>query len=156
MTRNRLLITSALAALAVGVIATPVLAGGRGNPDYRGGPEAMFERLDTNDDGSISREEFDAGRPNRLGEADTDGDGKVSLEEFKVQAEGRRNERITSMFERLDSDGDGFVTVEERDTHHTRMFEFLDRDGDGVISADEVPERGKRNARRGPGAEPAK
>jgi hypothetical protein len=56
-------------------------------------PAEMFKRLDTNNDGSISLEEFKAGpmaqrNPDRAEEAfkrmDKDADGKVTLEEMKA------------------------------------------------------------------------
>ena len=58
-------------------------------------PEEMFKKLDTNNDGSVSKEEFLAGPAGKRDAAkaeqnfakrDKDSDGKLTLEEFKGQA----------------------------------------------------------------------
>ena len=68
--------------------------GGPGGPGRgRMNPEEIFKKLDTNNDGSLSLDEFKAGRmaqrdPSKAEEMfkkiDTDSDGKVTLEEFKA------------------------------------------------------------------------
>jgi hypothetical protein len=56
-------------------------------------PEAIFKKLDTNNDGELSLDEFKAGPRGQKDPAkaeeifkkiDTNGDGKVTLEEFKA------------------------------------------------------------------------
>jgi hypothetical protein len=91
-----------LSALAMGTAFTlaedkpPGGPGGKPGGDGerpRRDPAEMFKRLDTNNDGSISLEEFKAGpmaqrNPDRAEEAfkrmDKDSDGKVTLEEMKA------------------------------------------------------------------------
>ena len=64
----------------------------------RGNPEEVFKKMDTNNDGSISKEEFLAGpqaqkdkdRAEKMFTAkDKDKDGKLSKEEFAARPEGR-------------------------------------------------------------------
>lgn len=59
-------------------------------------PEAMFKKLDTNNDGSISKEEYLAGpfgkrdatrAEESFKKRDKDGNGSLSLEEFKAPRE---------------------------------------------------------------------
>ena len=97
----------------------------------------MFDRLDTNKDGNVSREEFaaahagkdgDAKGPgeHRMGErggmmgammmlhmADANKDGAVSRDEF-LAAHAR-------MFDMGDANKDGKLTPEERKAHHAQM-----------------------------------
>ena len=45
---------------------------------------------------------------------DTDGNGSLSLDEFKASPMGRKNEeRATKMFGKMDADSDGSVTLDE-------------------------------------------
>ena len=88
-----------LSALAIATSLTlaqepPKGGGGPGGPKReRPNPEVIFKKLDANNDGSISLEEFKAGPraqkdPAKAEEIfkkiDADGDGKVTLEEFKA------------------------------------------------------------------------
>lgn len=75
-------------------IAAPAIA-------QRGGP---IDRLDTDDDGFISREEFEIPnhRKAQRADADADGDGAVTQEEAENFA-----------FSKVDEDGDGYLSREE-------------------------------------------
>lgn len=81
-----------LAALAVSVsFATAADAEKKAEKNAgKGNPEEMFKKLDTNNDGFLSLEEFKVGKkdPAKAEAAfkkhDLNGDGKISLEEFKT------------------------------------------------------------------------
>lgn len=119
----------------------------------------MFERLDTNNDGSISAEEFAAGG-DRFGQADADGNGILTAEELAAAGQERSERRIARMIERLDTDGDGALSKEEMETRRDskrepgRMFDRIDADDDGVITEEEFEEAqanfrgGKRGGHR--------
>ncbi len=60
----------------------------------RPNPEAMFKKLDTNNDGSLS------------------------LDEYKASPMGKRNEtKAAEIFAKIDKDSDGKVTLEEFKSH---------------------------------------
>lgn len=77
---------------------------------------AMFDRMDADRDGMVSRAEWDAARAKMAaergkgggwGRIDTDGDGRITAAEW--QAAGRPAER----FSMVDSNRDGVATREE-------------------------------------------
>ncbi len=76
-----------------------------------------FDFLDANDDGQISKGEFERLRDPaalrtellaRLQAADKDGNGKLDLAEAQVAFP-----RVAARFAQLDQDGDGYLTVDE-------------------------------------------
>ena len=104
----------------------------------------MMERLDTDDSGDISMEEFMNMGPARMAEADTNGDGEISFEEMKAAWEARREKRMEAMFKRrFDVDGDGKVTVAELKDRQEKRFALLDANNDGSISPEEF-RKGRR------------
>ncbi len=128
---------------------------------------------DTNNDGSISREEFDAmprlanlpeeKRGNLFNRLDKDGDGKLTREE--LGRFGKPNDKHGPPMRRLwelDADKSGGISFEEfkvgalfqklpADKQMT-VFKRLDTDGDGVITPKDRPEPSfrKPDGRRGP------
>lgn len=113
------------------------------------GAMMMFDRFDTDGDGTITQAEIDALRATQFAAADADGDGFLTAEEMaahadKMRAE-RRAERMNDMLGRLDTDGDGKLSAEEAAAAGpVTMFERLDANEDGAISREEIAEaRGK-------------
>lgn len=145
------------------LLATAVQAGPGGDrmmPRER----PAFAELDTNGDGEISTEEFEAFRASKFAAADTNGDGVLSADELTAQRETQRaamaEQRTQRMIERLDTDGDGAVSPDEMAAAGPKrdkgsMIERMDKDGNGTISAEEyaaVPQRMmKRDAQKGDG-----
>ena len=83
----------------------------------------MFERLDQNDDGLLSKEEFNTAK----------------------MAEARREAMQEHVFARLDKDGSGGITREEF-PDMSRRLEAMDADGDGMVTREEA--RAHRDARK--------
>ncbi|MGK6319995.1 EF-hand domain-containing protein [Sphingomonas sp. DT-204] len=127
--------------------------------EYLASAEARFARLDANNDGALTSDEFHAGHgklgrrfgrtpglmppgsPQAMGRGmggqmldrlDADKDGKISKAEFAAQS-GER-------FGRMDTNGDGRIDAAERSAtakgarRGGRGLNRLDRDGDGVIT----------------------
>lgn len=95
--------------------------------DRRGHRAAQrFEAVDTNKDGSISREEYDAAVKS----------GESRREGWRAK---RHDKRQARMMERIDANGDGLIQKEELSGGFvTRMFERMDADEDGRISKAEA------------------
>lgn len=107
----------------------------RANRQHRRGERRaqLFERLDADRDGSISREEFEArpalrgggeGRGRRLGHRRDRGGGMMAG--FGVRA-----------FERLDLDRDGRVALAEAERAALERFDRVDSDRNGTVSVEE-------------------
>lgn len=103
-----------------------------------------FDRLDTNKDGYLTRDEMPRGmnrpyhgkRGGGWARLDTNGDGKISRDE------ARASPYLNANFDQLDTNKDGFLTRDEMPRGHHRGqgggFNRLDTDGDGRISREEA------------------
>ena len=87
----------------------------------------LFERFDTDRDGTVSSAEHEAAitemsneRRQRFAEMDANGDGAVSKDEARATAKARRDE-----------------WQQKNQQKYNKLFEKIDRDGDGAISRDE-------------------
>jgi len=106
-----------------------------------GRADARFDRLDADDDGVISKAEFDAGRAAR-GERGPRparahrGPGRSARHAERMEARGpvviaEAQARAEAAFVRLDADHDGYVTVAERRTARAdRREKRLERQAD--------------------------
>jgi hypothetical protein len=109
--------------------------GWRGHGGMHGrGMTMMFDQLDLNGDGSVSKAEFEQFRSERLQKYDANGDGALSLEEFQPLFAEITRPMMVRGFQFFDADGDGKVTQEELTKPTDRMFQRMDRDGDGVLT----------------------
>ena len=107
------------------------------------GPAMRFDRLDADQSGDVTFEEFSAAMQSRIGDADKDGDGKMTVAEIASEIERMRTERMARrIVERFDTDGDGMLTAAEIELRQKKMFALLDRNDDGKVEKDEMP-RGK-------------
>jgi len=135
---------------------------GRGMGPTSWGPAGigwmMFDQLDADGDGRVSRAEMETYRAERLRSADRNGDGRLDPQEFETfWLEVTRPMRIRA-FQFLDADGDGVVGAAEVQRPSDRMFMRMDRDGDGYLVPMSAAERERMRERmrehgreRGPG-----
>ena len=117
---------------------------GSGGAGGAGGRGAMmrFDRLDTDNSGDVTFEEFSAMLKSRVGEADANKDGKITVDELAAEIEKIRAERMAQrLIDRFDTDGDGVLTAAEVDSRQKKMFALLDKNDDGKIEKDEMPQK---------------
>ena len=106
----------------------------------RANPNAGFERLDTNRDNMISREEFAAGRAMR---------GERRGQRMGMRGQGMRGHG--GMLRRADADNDGRVSLPEAQAAALRRFDMVDVNRDGRITPEERQQmRQQRMQRRAP------
>lgn len=94
-------------------------------------------RLDTNNDGSVSQEEFASA--SRIKGADANSDGELTQDELIAMLQKRDYERQAErMSRRMDIDGDGKVTIAEIEQHRGKAFALMDRNNDGQLEGREL------------------
>jgi len=104
----------------------------------------IFEELDANSDGKITREEMRAHEIERWRKADANKDGRVTPEEIAQL----HKERAAEHYARMDRNGDGVLSRDEVPGRLGQRFEELDENRDGVLSQTEI-EKGRPGSRHG-------
>lgn len=99
----------------------------------------MFDRLDTNHDGVITKDEFQADVAARFARLDTNHDGKVSAEERAAARPGGGGRGMA-----------GDMTLADMQAQAERRFDRLDANHDGKIDQAEFAAMRARMERRGP------
>lgn len=146
----------------------------------RPNPAEIIKKLDTDGDGSVSKQEFMAGEraqknPERAAKAfahmDADGDGKLTTTDFaqrRKPGDGDKRPNPGEIFKHLDKDGNGSISKPEflsgeRSQKNPEMagklFDRLDSDSSGEITREEFAKRprpGDRKPDKGDGQRPAK
>lgn len=105
--------------------------------------EAIIDNYDSDDDGKISREEYND-RPNRgrFDALDADEDGFIDEAELESDIEERMESRAERMAERMERHAERMERHAERamrnaERYEERILERLDRNGDGEVNADD-------------------
>jgi Ca2+-binding EF-hand superfamily protein len=125
-----------LAALLVGL--APLSAASAQDASGR-----VFQRIDANGDGVISKDEIVAARDRRFQRLDKNRDGMIDRDEVDAARDAIMDRadaaqaRLGNAWRRMDANGDGKVSEEEFRAS-TPLFDLVDRNGDGKLSADEI------------------
>lgn len=105
--------------------------------------DRMFEEMDANHDGVVSKQEFDAFHDKRFKELDANHDGKIAREEMDAAHQkmtGQMREQFKKRFEEADANHDGALTKEEAQKMPfvAQHFDDMDANHDGKVTPDEI------------------
>jgi len=104
--------------------------------------EQMFDRIDADGDGAITRAELEAAPAARFAAADANGDGRATVDEIAAMLRADADARAARMLATRDADGDGALSADEmaprRADRADRMFSRMDADGDGRVTRAEA------------------
>jgi Ca2+-binding EF-hand superfamily protein len=120
--------------------------GGQGGPERAAAMAAhLFERMDTNGDGKVTREEADETGKRLFEKFDRNADGAVTRDEADAGAKALRQEELVVRFKKLDQDGDGKLSGTESQLP-PQFFQKLDTNNDRALSLEEFQARPDRRA----------
>jgi Ca2+-binding EF-hand superfamily protein len=140
--------------LAISLIAATFALSSQAEPGSR-----MLKKIDTDNDGVVSFQEFQSHDRGFFQRLDTDGDGAVSIEDANQHLDERMAEHRAEMAEReaemkarlnehltsADANQDGIVTREEAEL---AAFSHIDENGDGYLSPEELKNARPKHAHR--------
>lgn len=110
---NRLL----LSALAAGTVMTAAAATTAAQPGPPPPPPhggfGLFDAMDANKDGVVTRAEVKAALEERFAKLDANHDGVITADERRAEREARRTERFNARFDAMDTDKSGQLSREE-------------------------------------------
>jgi len=127
--------TGSLLAAGTVLAGTPDVAAEGGRHARRAAmQQQMFERLDANHDGQVSRAEYKASVDARFDKLDANGDGSVDAEEIaRSPATAERvNRRAEGFVKRYDAAGSGKVTRADFEAKEMERFERIGGGADSV------------------------
>ncbi|HVZ33921.1 MAG TPA: EF-hand domain-containing protein [Polyangiaceae bacterium] len=112
----------------------------------------MMHKIDTNQDGMVSKGEWDAYQATLFEMIDADSSGALDSKEF---TQAHRNDVVSfatggyanalrrpEMFAKIDADHDGQVTREEFVVYHAKLFEMMDTGQTHMLGQNEFFGRG--------------
>jgi Ca2+-binding EF-hand superfamily protein len=122
-----------------GAFALFVLVGQvQANEPYLPRNEKSLQRLDTNKDGRIERDEIKPRMAKRFQAVDANGDKIVTVAEIDAMLQKRLEARRTRMLQLMDSNKDGSITAAEFDRVADSMFDKADTDHNGGVDLAEL------------------
>jgi Ca2+-binding EF-hand superfamily protein len=105
--------------------------------------DKMFKEMDSNNDGAVSKAEFDAFHEKHFKEVDTNHDGKISHEEMDAAHNNMKEQardKFEARFNESDTNHDGALTKDEAKKMPmiSEHFDEIDANHDGRVSLDEI------------------
>lgn len=108
---------------------------------------SMFDQMDANHDGVVTKKEFDDFHDKKFKEMDANHDGKITREEMEAfhqkvsgQMREQMREQFKKRFEEADANHDGALSKEEakKMPFVAEHFDEIDANHDGKVTMDEI------------------
>ncbi|WP_395945707.1 EF-hand domain-containing protein [Brevundimonas sp.] len=136
------LAVSALIAAALTAVAHPVFAQTPAPGDMG---RQMFQRIDVNNDGRLSRAEFESAREEMFARADADRNGRLTMSELRAlrpedapAPQRRPGREQLQKLRAIDRNGDRAIDLNEFRSLGGERFATADRNRDGFITREEI------------------
>lgn len=97
----------------------------------------LLAKYDLNGDDKITQEEIARKRQTLFSRMDANEDGDISFEEYQLTDQARRAALLKARFNKLDEDHNGQVSEAEY-ASFLGMFNSFDSNGDGALTSQEV------------------
>ena len=96
----------------------------------------LIQAADANDDGDVTRDEFQAFRAKQFPRLDRNKDGAVSIADVPARLQNRVRDKVENgdVIAGFDLDGDKQVSRKEFESGPTKIFDTYDTDKNGIIS----------------------
>ena len=118
---------------------------GAARQHHRHGGTVLFERLDKNKNGKVTRDEARQAKTARFNAMDKNRDGVLTQQEAQAARQDQHRHIAEERFAQRDTDKDGRLSKAESGMPEER-FARLDTDGDGVLSKEELQARHRKGA----------
>ena len=128
-----------LAAAALACVCFPVAA--QPSAEQLEKVRSVLTEADANDDGKVTRREYDAHRADMFAKLDRNGNGVVSEEDApRIRIAKRKfTEKLEQVLAMADKNGDGKLSRAEWDNPERDIFGLIDQDEDSIIILAELP-----------------
>lgn len=100
-------------------------------------PNQLFNSMDTNKDGAVSKQEYLDSHAKKFDAMDKNKDGKITADELPTKNKGKPN----TLFNEMDVNKDGVVTKQEYLDYYAKKFDAADKNKDGKLTTDELQKK---------------
>ena len=100
-------------------------------------PNQLFNSMDTNKDGAVSKQEYLDSHAKKFDAMDKNKDGKITADEMPTKNKGKPN----VLFNEMDVNKDGVVTKQEYLDYYAKKFDAADKNKDGKLTTDELQKK---------------